>query len=81
LIGRKLSSTDQMLLEVISAAVSVLGGHEKVHLAHLVPHRERAGMFKFVACICTFVHAKCLVVKLEDSTHQIMWQGELVTAC
>jgi hypothetical protein len=52
LIGRKLSSTDQMLLEVISAAVSILGGHEKVHLAHLVPHRERAGMCMFVVCVC-----------------------------
>jgi hypothetical protein len=52
LIGRKLSSTDQMLLEVISAAVAILGGHEKVHLAHLVPHRERAGMCAFVMFMC-----------------------------
>jgi hypothetical protein len=34
-----------MLLEVVSAAISVLGGREKVHLGHVIPHRERAGMF------------------------------------
>lgn len=42
LTGKKLSATDQILLEVISAAISVLGGREKVHLGHLIPHRERA---------------------------------------
>ncbi|XP_069675089.1 FAST kinase domain-containing protein 5, mitochondrial isoform X1 [Periplaneta americana] len=42
LVGRKLSATDRMLLEVVTAAVSILGGQEKVHLGHLIPHRERA---------------------------------------
>jgi hypothetical protein len=66
LTGKKVSATDQILLEVISAAISVLGGHEKVHLGHLIPHRERAGMF-------SSVHIKSLALHPEDATYHITW--------
>jgi hypothetical protein len=53
LVGRKLSATHQILLEVISGVISILGGREKVHLGHLVPDVDRAGMLKAVMYVCT----------------------------
>ncbi|KAJ9588112.1 hypothetical protein L9F63_018521 [Diploptera punctata] len=42
LLNRKLNSSNKILLEVYLAAIAVLGSEKKVHLGHLVPHRERA---------------------------------------
>ncbi|PSN43523.1 hypothetical protein C0J52_22635 [Blattella germanica] len=41
LMNRKLSFTDKMLLDVFTTAQAILGD-QKVHLGHLIPHRERA---------------------------------------